>query len=364
MKRYGFFNQYRIWGGGEKWHYTAALYLASHGKNVVVFTPKNGELYRKLGDHPQIKRVHITVNKYSYFNPISILKYILKFKSNRVCSIVFNSPTDVRAASFAAKVAGVAKRIYRIGNPSSCSIPAKRSYVIAFNSLTDIVPISNEIRRKLFAESSYLLTKHKIETVIYNAVDFNEYDSKEYHQLYQAQEGEIVLGCLARFSAEKALHYLVDVANDLKKQDVSFKLLLGGCGELEEEIKQMTVDYGLEEEIIFVGFVEKIKDFLKSIDICVFSSQFEGTANSLVEAMAFEKPVVCFDVSSMPEVVTNNETGFTVPLGDTKAFGARVKELIDDKEMRQRFGKEGRIQAQEKFDFNINYGRWLNLLEN
>ena len=355
-----FFNQYRIWGGGEKWHYTAAAYMSDHGQAVVVFTPKNGELFKKALGHGAIKCQHVTVNKYSYFNPVSILSYIYKFKKHNVETVVFNSQTDVRSAAIAARLAGVRKIIYRAGIPSV--IPNKRSYIWAFNSLTRLVPISKAIGTQFVQESPHVVTKVKMDVIIPNAVDFEVYDKQTYSLLYDNKDGEVVLGNSARLCSQKAQHYLIEMAKILNEQGVNFKLLIAGSGELEGELKEMVRRYQLEQRVVFLGFVDNIKSFLKSLDIYVFSSLFEGTASSLVEAMAFELPIVCFDVSSMPEVVSNNETGFLVECDNYRDFAAKVKMLIDDKELRIRLGKEGRRQAEMKFNIKINYQRWFDLL--
>ena len=108
---------------------------------------------------------------------------------------------------------------------------------------------------------------------------------------------------------------------------------------------------GVENEVIFLGFVENIKTFLNSIDIFLLTSLWEGFGYIIVEAMALKKPVIAFNVSSNPEVVENNKTGFLVKYKDINTFVRKVEYLINNKELRDKFGLAGRKNVETIFTF-------------
>ena len=92
--------------------------------------------------------------------------------------------------------------------------------------------------------------------------------------------------------------------------------MIAGEGKLKESLLQKSVEEGVAEQLRFLGFVDNMPQFLHSIDIFLLPSHWEGFGYVIAEAMYCEKPVVAFNVSSNPEIVSNNETGFLVEHGD------------------------------------------------
>ena len=72
----------------------------------------------------------------------------------------------------------------------------------------------------------------------------------------------------------------------------------------------------------------------------------------LVEAMAAEKPVVAFNITSNPEIVADNETGFLVPHPNETVFTNKILELNSSPDLREKLGKNGRKRVEEKFQLN------------
>jgi D-inositol-3-phosphate glycosyltransferase len=74
----------------------------------------------------------------------------------------------------------------------------------------------------------------------------------------------------------------------------------------------------------------------------------EGFPNSIVEAMAAGKPVVCTDVGSCREAVVDWVTGFLVPPPRPDAFAGALQRLIADPSLRARMGEAGRARARQR----------------
>ena len=123
-----------------------ALYLKSLGHDVVIISPKKGELSKRSASSG-LKTIDINWSKNNYFNPLFLFNIFLKLKKIKLDVIIFNSFIDIRDASLMAFLSGVKKRILRVGMPI---VPkGKLSYRIAFQiGLTDFVGISDEINNK------------------------------------------------------------------------------------------------------------------------------------------------------------------------------------------------------------------------
>ena len=88
---------------------------------------------------------------------------------------------------------------------------------------------------------------------------------------------------------------------------------------------------------------------MSSIDIFILTSKWEGFGYVLVEAMVQSKPVLGFNITSNPEVVTHEETGYLVPYGDMDLLTKNTVSLIQNAELRKSLGSAGFKRVQEKF---------------
>jgi|JI9StandDraft_1071089.scaffolds.fasta_scaffold78527_2 N,N'-diacetylbacillosaminyl-diphospho-undecaprenol alpha-1,3-N-acetylgalactosaminyltransferase len=97
-------------------------------------------------------------------------------------------------------------------------------------------------------------------------------------------------------------------------------------------------------------FHSNIKTFFKMASIVVLPSKVrEGVPRSLIEALAFSKPVVTTNVIGCREVVESGVNGYLVPPGDADALANAISDLALDDKKREIFGQKSRILAEKKF---------------
>jgi len=167
---------------------------------------------------------------------------------------------------------------------------------------------------------------------------------------------------VGRLVKQKGQKYLIDLAIRLKKKTSNFKILIAGEGKMETELANLVSKNKLEEQFKFVGFVNDMKGFMKSIDIFVLTSIWEGFGYVLIEAMATKVPIVAFEISSNPEIVEHNLTGYLVPSFDMKAMTEKVVQLMDDEHLRLNIGREGRKRVEKHFSFESTQQNFEKLL--
>jgi len=127
-----------------------------------------------------------------------------------------------------------------------------------------------------------------------------------------------------------------------------------------DELKEYVKEKNLEDKVQVVGPVygdDKFVEFLNS-DIYVFPTLWESFGVVALEAMQFNLPIVASRVGSLPHIVSDNETGFLAEKGNVKDFSEKIITLIEDDELRQKFGKNARdrfveLFIQRKFEENI-----------
>lgn len=351
------FNSNKEWGGGEKWHYQTARELQGNNYNVLLITNLDSDLY-----HAALKAnipVHaLGVRNLSFINPFKVIRLVRLFSKNNVDTLILGLSSDVKLGGIAGKIAGVKKVIYRRGS----AIPVKKSLINHFifrHVLHLIIANSHEIKNALLKNNQHIITASKIR-IIYNGIDPSRF--KNGHMLARTNDEPVILGNAGRFVEQKGQVYLIEMARILKTEGHHFRLLITGKGKLKKHLLKKIKQYNLEEEVHLTDFSENIHDFLKCIDIFVFPSLHEGSANIILEAMAMSKPIVAFNTSSIPELIKDGETGFLAPFKEVNDFTTKVKFLIENPGKRYELGKKSRELIQNNFQWSEKFKELLQVI--
>jgi glycosyltransferase involved in cell wall biosynthesis len=123
-------------------------------------------------------------------------------------------------------------------------------------------------------------------------------------------------------------------------------------GRLEAQAKRL----GLEISVEFAGWIEHeaLPAFLNGLDVFALPSVWEGFGVAAAEASACALPVVATDVYGIPDVVRPNLTGLLVPPKDPADLAEALARLVDDPELRTRFGSAGREYVASHYDWRDN----------
>jgi glycosyltransferase involved in cell wall biosynthesis len=345
------FNSCKTWGGGEKWHFEIALKLKDKGYDVFMCTNKPSELYDRIKIE-KINALQIRIGNLSFLNPIKLFRLYGLFKKLGIKTIILGLSSDVKCAGLAAKFAGVNEIIYRRGLAS----PIKNTWlnqVLFKKVITKVITNSNEVKRRFIESMPSIAETSKIH-IIYNGIDLNKYltlnGKNGFHKLNQ----KIVIGNSGRLIEEKGQKYLIELANNLRSFTDNFTIQVAGKGKLKTSLETYAKKMKVEGVIKFLDFVEDTNEFYKGIDIFVFPSVSEGFSNAILEAMIYGKPVVAFNISSMPEIVDHGITGYLVEYDNIQELTEKVKRLMDNPEIRYEMGKAAKQKIALQFDLNKN----------
>ena len=355
-----FFNSSVAWGGGEKWHYDMAVRINQNRCKPYVIAGIKSELSLRLKP-TDISFSTIGVSNLSFLNPFKIYRVYKILKREKIKIIIINLSEDVKLAGIASKLAGVRHVIYRRGS----AIPIKNSLLnrLIFNyALTGIIANSQQTKRTILHNNPTLFPHEKIR-VIYNGIFLGEGEKSVIEPFYQKMPGEVVIGNAGRLVRQKGQKYLIEIARKLKDQHIKFKLLIAGEGEYQEKLKQLANENGVSNEVLFLGFVKDMKQFMDTIDIFVLPSLWEGFGYVIVEAMAANKPVVAFDISSNPEIIVDGQTGYLVKDMDVDEFTRKISFLASNKSLREQMGSAGRLRVKELFDIEKTFEEFSRFIE-
>lgn len=347
MKNVCFFNSINFWGGGEKLHLEYALEFRNFGYNVCIFALENGPLWQKA-QAAHIPVFAVSAKSLSFLNPLKVSKVARLFKDQHIDTVVFTTSQDMKLGGISAKKAGVKNIVYLRGLAVAIKNSAINRHLFS-KVLTHVVANSKETERKILAHLPAAKITAKMAT-IYHGIDVQESgETKNLPQIETTKKG-VVLGNAGRLTLQKGQSYLLDVAKILADKNLNFTLYIAGTGELETSLREKIGTLGLEKKVLLLGFIADMPAFMKSLDVFLLTSAWEGFGFVLVEAMQAAKPVVAFNVSSNPEIITQNKTGFLVDFADVNAFADAVEKLISDQELRKNMGENGQQDVACRFE--------------
>ncbi|HBN75692.1 MAG TPA: glycosyltransferase family 1 protein [Planctomycetaceae bacterium] len=161
----------------------------------------------------------------------------------------------------------------------------------------------------------------------------------------------ILIGKIGRLFPLKGHDAIIAVAADVIRQAPQVRFLFIGDGILREQYQNEIREQGLQDHFIFTGLVDptEIPRLMQATDIVAHTSQWEGLARVLPQALISAKPVVSFDIDGAREVTIPNETGCLIPRNDLTGLTLALVQLANDEEMRTRFGKNGRERFTDQF---------------
>lgn len=175
---------------------------------------------------------------------------------------------------------------------------------------------------------------------------------------------------VGRLVPKKGFGDLIRACARLKERGLEFSCRIVGEGPLEDELRRLTSEAGVEDVVRFTGYVPPHDmgrvyaggDVLVMPSVVLDSGDRDGLPTVCMEAMAQGLPLVCTDVAGLPECVEEGENGFVVPERDPEALAGAMAELIRRDELDGMRARSLEI-CREKFDVTRNVGRLRELME-
>lgn len=142
----------------------------------------------------------------------------------------------------------------------------------------------------------------------------------------------------------------------LSKMNIDYKGIFVGTGEYLDSFKTLAKELGIEKKVEFTGWVpwERVSEYYTKCSVLAVPSVWvEGFGLIGMEGMAYEKPVVAFDVGGIPDWLADKETGFLVKQKDINAMAEKISLLLKDKALAKKMGNAGRLKVERKFTSGV-----------
>jgi len=121
----------------------------------------------------------------------------------------------------------------------------------------------------------------------------------------------------------------------------------------ERLLKERVAELKLDDAFTFHGQVGDVRDYLNELDILVCASHEEAFPISMLEAMAFELPIVSTNVNGIPEALTHGYSAQLVPRSRPDMLATNLKLMLDDSKLAKSYGSAARIEVENRFSLQV-----------
>jgi glycosyltransferase involved in cell wall biosynthesis len=202
---------------------------------------------------------------------------------------------------------------------------------------------------------------------VYNGIDL-EFFPGPYPSTTNPAPRIISVGRLVAF---KGFDHLIDAYGELARRGLDFTCEIIGDGPLRDDLQSKIDELKLSSRVKLLGSLSQgaVIEKLRAADIFALASMTDMQGASdvfptvIIEAMAAARPVVSTRLAGIPELVAHGETGLLVAPGDTSALVQALEELIQDPELRSRYGRAGRARIEQHFRIEYTVAPLLQLFE-
>jgi GalNAc-alpha-(1->4)-GalNAc-alpha-(1->3)-diNAcBac-PP-undecaprenol alpha-1,4-N-acetyl-D-galactosaminyltransferase len=164
------------------------------------------------------------------------------------------------------------------------------------------------------------------------------------HKVGLGRENKIIY--VGRFAWEKDPEILIRTMALISKEHQNWKLEMAGTGPLLERMKILVKELNLESKVIFLGNVNNIAKLYENASILILPSLIEGFPNTLIEAMSFGLPCICFNDIPHEDIITDQTDGFVLEQRSPEILANSIEQLILNPKLRVQIGAKARKSVQ------------------
>ena len=269
-----------------------------------------------------------------------------EYKTNLLALLLAKS-CDIAALSTAHGWTGHSPRERYVYYPADKRVLARFPRVIA---------VSSDIANELIAHGA---PAARVTTVL-NAIDpraFQRDPSKvaDARARLQLQPDHIAIGAVGRLEPQKRFDLLLEAFAVLHRRNQRLHLIIAGDGSLRQPLEKQRQSLGLRDSVTFTGHITDVIQLHHALDLFVQSSDYEGTPNSVLEAMAMETPIVATEAGGTAELAHDGVHGRIIPIGrvDKLLHGIAAAMLDPSATRRMAVRARQRVEGELSFESRV-----------
>lgn len=221
-----------------------------------------------------------------------------------------------------------------------------------------VIAVSDEIRQTLIESGC---RPDRVVTVL-NGIDPARFAhtpgrGADVRRELQLPDDAILIGSVGRLEPQKRYDLLIDAFAMIQDHLPSARLLIAGDGSQREALAALVAQRELGSRCILAGHRTDVIDVLHALDLFVQSSDYEGTPNAVLEAMAVRAPVVATTAGGTAQLIDDGVHGRLVAAGRADVLAAAIAAALDDRASMARWAAAARSRVESELSFDSRMRR-------
>ncbi|MGB2877739.1 MAG: glycosyltransferase family 4 protein [Dehalococcoidales bacterium] len=189
--------------------------------------------------------------------------------------------------------------------------------------------------------------------VVYNSVDCKAVEMASSGHRKQNGKQMIAIGRMVRY---KRMAGIITALREISQKFPDTNLMFVGDGPERIDLERLAEKLGVMQRVRFYGNIgrDKTLELLKTADVFVLNSIYEGLPHTVIEAMACSVPVVATGIRGTDEIIEDGKTGLFVLADSEKDLAEQIARLFRDRELSARLAANALSVVREKFTWEIN----------
>ena len=225
---------------------------------------------------------------------------------------------------------------------------------VVYRTAVKVIAVSQEIKE--IVQKIYGLPDSKV-FVLKNGICIgnSKIEQVNINQELHISSSTLKIIAVGTLSYHKAFDVLIRAAGELKKRNIEdFIMLIVGEGEDRTDLEKLIHNLRIENHVKLLGIRNDVMGLMKSCDIFVMPSRYEGLSIAMIEAMACGLPVVASDAPGIRDYIKHKQNGLLFPIEDHKVLAEHMLWLIKDKGMRVELSNEARKSFAIEYNMHKN----------
>lgn len=346
MKKHLFFIGTLTNGGAERVVSILSGKMAEQGLNVEILTYYDMPIFYEI--HSKVKITCVerqTGTKSKVKNAFWIRRY---FKENAEVVISFLAPFNIMAiaCNMGTKIPIIAAdRNDPTKVPSNLLFRKMRDILYRFS---DGIVVQTKKNQEYFCK-----TVQQKSEVIYNPISLEEKAGSACRE-----KKEKIIVSVGRLMEQKNQKLLLRAFKNILTDYPDYRLIIYGEGPLREKLENEAKALGIENKISLPGNVSDVHERIKTAEIFVLCSDYEGMPNALIEAMCLGLPVISTKVSGATDLIEDHQNGILIERDSQEELEAAMLELIREPELAAKLA-ENAVELNEALELTKIMNQWI-----
>jgi glycosyltransferase involved in cell wall biosynthesis len=339
------------WGGQEIRILREAIGMRERGHKVIIAArPESGLLLNS--EKNNFMTVPVEFKRRNFPRIVFFFKNLIE--KEKIDIVNTHSSKDSWLVLPAARLAGNKPLVIRTRHLST---PVHRGITNRFlyNYLPHFVTTTGKaIREQLIKANGFNADKI---VSIPTGVDTNAFNPQNIHgdlreELFLPQDTPLT-GMVSVLRSWKGHIYFINSIPYIIRKRPDARFIIVGEGPYRPSIEKAIDEVNVRDYLYLLGHREDISDVISSLDILVHPSYAnEGVPQSVLQAMAMQKPVIASDLAPLKEIVKDGITGLITPVNNPGELASRILYLLENKEQSVKMVETARRLIEKEYSFN------------